>query len=124
MELSSLSGANLYTEKALMDQTSANVEKLRETAQKTLNAKSDDKLMDACKEFEAYFLEQVFKEMQKSVEIFSQDEDQDQSTSSLVDYFKGTTLQDLCKQSTETQGLGLAQMLYENMKRNYEIPEA
>lgn len=124
MELGSLSGANLYTERAMLDQTSANIEKLRETAQRTSNAKTDEELMGACKAFEAYFLEQVFKEMQKTVDIFSKDENKDQSTSNLVDFFKGNTLQELCKQSTETQGLGLAQMLYENMKRNYEIPEA
>ena len=29
--------------------------------------KTDDELMDACKEFEAYFLEQVFKGMEKTV---------------------------------------------------------
>ena len=124
MELSDLSGAGLYTERAMMDATSANIAKLRETARKSSSAKTDDELMGACKEFEAYFLEQVFKEMQKTVDIFSKDENKDQSTSNLVDFFKGNTLQDFCKQSTETQGLGLAQMLYENMKRHYEIPEA
>ena len=124
MELGSLSGANLYTERAMLDQTSANIEKLRETAQRTSSAKTDEELMGACKAFESYFLEQVFKEMQKTVDIFSKDENKDQSTSNLVEFFKGNTLQELCKQSTETQGLGLAQMLYENMKRNYEIPEA
>ena len=124
MDLSNISGADIYTQRAIQDSASANIEKLRETAKKTSDARTDAELMGACKEFEAYFLEQVFKEMQKTVDIFSKDENKDQSTSNLVDFFKGTTLQDFCKQSTETQGLGLAQMLYESMKRNYEIPEA
>ena len=29
---------------------------------------TEDELLDACKQFEAYFLEQVFKEMQKTVD--------------------------------------------------------
>ena len=48
----------------------------------------------------------------------------DESNSSdnqLVDYFKDQTVQELAKTSTEQQGLGLAQMLYEQMKRNYNL---
>ena len=40
---------------------------------------------------------------------------------SLVDFFKDSSLQELASTSTETQGLGLAQMLYEQMKRNYNM---
>ena len=124
MELQNLSGANIYTERAILDQTSANVEHLRRTARKTAEAETDEELMSACKEFEAYFLEQMFKEMQKTVDVFSKDRTQDQSTGNLVDFFKSNTLQDFCKKTTETQSLGLAQMMYENMRRNYEIPPA
>ena len=41
----------------------------------------------------------------------------------LVDYFKNETLQDVCATSVEKQSNGFAQMLYENLKRNYDIPE-
>ncbi len=80
---------------------------------------TEDELLDACKQFEAYFLEQVFKEMQKTVDCFK---DESSSTdNNLVSYFKDETIQQLAETSTETQGLGLAQTLYEQMKRNYEI---
>jgi Rod binding domain-containing protein len=39
----------------------------------------------------------------------------------MVDYFKDFAVQDLCDQVTESEGLGLANMLYEQMKRNYGI---
>ena len=39
----------------------------------------------------------------------------------LVDYFKDNMIQELATQSTETNSLGLAQMLYEQMKRNYGL---
>lgn len=80
---------------------------------------TEEELLSACKEFEAYFLEQVFKEMQKTVDVFK--EEGEGSNENLVEFFKGTALQDLAGTSTETQGLGLAQMLFEQMKRNYNL---
>ena len=74
--------------------------------------------MDVCKQFEAYFLEQVFKGMESMI---PKSDEEDTSASKTVDYFKDTMIQELASQSTETQGLGLAQMLYESMKRDYQI---
>ena len=76
--------------------------------------------LDACKEFEAYFMEMIFKEMQKTVDCFKSEESSS-STDGLVDYFKDTAIQDLAATSTDIQGTGLAQMLYEQMKRNYGL---
>ena len=76
---------------------------------------SDEELLSACKEFEAYFLEQIFDAMQKTVDGETSPND------SLVDYFKDSTIQELASTSTEKEGLGLAQMLYEQMKRNYNL---
>ena len=81
---------------------------------------SEDELLSACKQFESYFLEQIFKEMQKTVDCLKSD-DESSSTSGLVDYFKDTAIQDLAETSTDIQGLGLAQTLYEQMKRNYGL---
>ena len=79
---------------------------------------TEAELMDACKQFEAYFLEQIFKGMEKTV---PKSDDGDASTQNLLDYFKDTTIQQLAEESTESNGLGLAQMLFEQMKRNYNI---
>lgn len=81
------------------------------------NATSDE-LMDACKQFEAYFLEQMFKSMMKTV---PESEYSSASTSTMMDYYKDNMLQELASESTEQNSLGLAQMLYEQMKRNYDI---
>lgn len=77
---------------------------------------SDEELMDVCKEFEAYFLEQIFKEMKKTV---PKSDYSSNATASMVDYMEDNLLQEYAAQSTETNSLGLAQMLYEQMKRNY-----
>ncbi len=76
-----------------------------------LGSSSDEELMEVCKEFEAYFVEQVLKEMQKTVH--SSDEDSD-----YYQYFGDILWQDYAEQITESGQLGLAQQLYESMKRN------
>ncbi len=77
---------------------------------------SDDELMDVCKQFEAYFIEQVFKEMEKTVPKSDMGYNTDDR---LVNFFKDDVRQRLAAQAGEQQGLGLAQMMYEQMKRNY-----
>ena len=79
---------------------------------------TDDELMDACKEFEAYFLEQMFKEMMKTI---PESENTSSYTTNLMDYYKDNLVQEVASSSTEQNSLGLAQMLYEQMKRNYNL---
>lgn len=78
---------------------------------------TDDELMGVCKEFEAYFVEQMFKEMVKTIPS----EESSGSTATMMDYYKDQMLQNLATESTEQNSLGLAQMLYEQMKRNYGL---
>ena len=114
-----ISNISQYTEYIQNQNTSAT--KLKENIDATDYAKAtEDELLDACKQFKAYFLEQVFKEMQKTVDCFKSEEESS-SSNAMVDYFKDGAVQELAATSTETQGLGLAQMLYEQMKRNYGL---
>ena len=119
-----LSGINAsaLTEYAMQESKNASTAALQKKLESTSDKSSDAELWEACKSFEAYFLEQMFKEMQKSVDALKP-ETSDNSTSTLVDFFKDQTLQDICATSADTQSNGFAQMLYENMKRNYDIPE-
>ena len=82
------------------------------------NRYSIDELMDACKQFEAYFLEQMFKEMMKTI---PESDETSSSNSQLMDYYKDEMVQQIASDSTEQNSLGLAQMLYEKMKRNYNL---
>lgn len=78
---------------------------------------TDDELMDACKEFEAYFVEQAFKAMQKMVP-----ENEEGSSSDYMEYFGDTLVQEYAKSATnQGDGFGIANMLYEQMKRNYGL---
>lgn len=95
--------------------------KLQETlSDKDMSDASEDELMEVCKEFEAYFTEQVFKSMEKTVTAWSDDE-QDLS-SKYKEYATETLMQEYASSAAEQSGgLGLAQMLYEQMKVNYNL---
>ncbi|MBE5837844.1 hypothetical protein [Butyrivibrio sp.] len=114
--------ATALTDYAMQESKNASTIALQNKLQNTSKTSTDDELMEACKSFEAYFLEQMFKEMQKSVDALKP-ETEDNATSTLVDFFKDQTLQEICSTSVDTQSNGFAQMLYENLKRNYDIPE-
>lgn len=94
--------------------------KLENELGKDYSTATDEELMDACKQFEAYFLEQVFREMMKTV---PESESSSGSTGSMLDYYKDEMVKNIAADSTEQNGLGLAQMLYEQMKRNYGLGE-
>ena len=83
-----------------------------------LSTATDDELMDVCKEFESYFVEQIYKEMEKTI---PKSDDSDSSMSQLTDYFKDSMFQKLAAETTEQSGGTLAKTLYEQMKRNYNL---
>lgn len=83
-----------------------------------LSTASEEEMMEVCKEFEAYFVEQVLKEVEKTI---PKNEDEDKSMSQLKDYFKDEMIQNLAKEVCKQQNLGIAQQMYEQMKRNYSL---
>lgn len=98
--------------------TSTTTNKLEDTLHSDLSQATEDELMEVCKDFEAYFTEQMFKAMQKMV---PESENMSSSTRQLQDYYKEQMIQGFAEQSAQGEGLGLAQMLYEQMKRNYGL---
>ena len=77
---------------------------------------SDDELLDACKQFEAYFIEQMYKGMMKTIPT---NEETSNYTSTMMDYYKDQMIQTMAAETTNQNSIGLAQMLYEQMKRNF-----
>ncbi len=120
MDISNISSLTDYYKTVTGQTQSTNM--ANELSDKAENAKTDDELMNVCKQFESYLLEQVFKNMEKTV-IKNDDESKDASTENLVDFFKEQTIQEIATQSTEKSGLGLAQQLYEQLRRNYGMDE-
>lgn len=115
--------SSMYTEMytSAANQSASKLENRLDGADYTQS--SEDELLDACKQFEAYFVEQMFKAMLKTVPA---SEGTSNYTSTMMDYYKGQMVQSMAEQTSEQNSLGLAQMLYEQMKRNYgivDIPE-
>lgn len=73
---------------------------------------TDEEMMAACKEFEVYMVEQVYKQMEKT--IIKADEDKNE----YEEYFSDYRVQAYAKAVSEQGRLGLAEQLYEGMKRN------
>ena len=97
-----------------------NLQSKLENAAKSENV-DDDALFDACKQFEAYLWEQVYKEMEKTTKIFSDDKDEESYASNMTDYFKDTLIQQISEQTASGGANSLAHMLYEQAKRNYNL---
>ncbi|MEG1991938.1 MAG: rod-binding protein [Acetivibrio sp.] len=85
-----------------LEQSLSNMEKGKAT---------DQELLEACKSFETYFTEQVFKEMKKTVH--SSDDDGE-----YMQCFGDMLGEEYAKNITDSGSLGIAQMLYESMKNN------
>ena len=114
MDISNIS--SLYTD--IYSTNNESTKKLENTLNSGMTQATNDELMDACKQFEAYFVEQMFKAMVKTI---PKNEEMSGSTSTLMDYYTDEMVQELASDSTEQNSLGLAQMLYDQMKRNYDL---
>lgn len=111
---SMLGGNQTFSTYALSQQSSA-LSNLAETSelQSTIeNAETDDELMEACKSFEQYFIEQIFKGMKETTG--STEEDESEYTSMFGDML----IEEYAKSAVDAQGYGVAQMLYDSMKTN------
>lgn len=119
MDISGVGSA--YADYLTSQASSQNASALKTTLESATSSTDEDELMDACKEFESYFLEQVFDAMLETTKVFSDEDEEDGYASKMVDYFKDFAVQELCDEATSGDGLGLANILYEQMKRNYGI---
>ena len=117
MDISSIYGSSALDSTAYTNAANQTASKLQNQLNGSDYTKAtDDELMDACKQFEAYFLEQMFKEMMKTI---PESDETSSSNSQLMDYYKDEMVQQIASDSTEQNSLGLAQMLYEQMKRRH-----
>lgn len=116
MDIGGISNYTNYLEEANKASTKELENKLNRAAD--VDAE-DEELLEACKQFEAYLWEQVLKGMEKTTKVFSDDEE-DGYASNMTSFFKDNAFQEIAKQITSEEGgpNSLAQMMYEQMKRN------
>ena len=77
---------------------------------------TDEEMMEVCKEFEAYLAEKVFDRMKDAMT------DNEEEENDYMSYFGDMMYQEYAKTIAENGELGLAQQLYESIKRNTITP--
>lgn len=128
----------MYSNSTYTNKTANSISSLNS---KNLSTATDDELMEVCKDFESYFVEQMMKAMVKmsSVDgtdsdniyasLFGVTDDSDSGMSTLSSYFGDELMQEMAgqifdsKSGSGSSGLGIAETLYKQMKRNYSIEE-
>lgn len=80
---------------------------------------SEEEMKQAIKDFESYFVEQILKNVQESLKS-----DEDSSNSQMTEYFMGSVNEQLADKLVDQVGGRMTQTLYEQMCRNYSIPQA
>lgn len=101
---------------------SAQEHSLKNSVNKLSADSSEEELKGVLKDFESYFVEQMFKELK---ETFTDDDKEEDSTASRYkDFFMDTAIEQISDQLVDEIGSGLTQQLYEQMKRNYGIKDS
>lgn len=109
---------SLYTDYYSKQISNAKSDRLSSSLKgKDMSGSTDEELMEVCKDFESYFVEQVLKQ---AMETFTTgDEMSSGSMSTLQGYYKDNLIKEYASKITENQDMGLAKTLYDQMKRNY-----
>lgn len=108
----SIGGDSLYLQ-SMQNASQAKTEKLSSSLSNIeQGVATDEELMNACKEFETYLVEQVIKNTKSAM---LEDED---SQGDYMKMFGDKMNQSYAEMIAENANLGIAQMLYESMKRN------
>ena len=78
-------------------------------------ASNDEDTLQACKDFEAYMLENLFKKMNESAKLLADDEEED-SSKAYLEAFEDNYYQDIAqKMMASGQGVGIAEQLYRSI---------
>ncbi|MCR4590689.1 MAG: rod-binding protein [Lachnospiraceae bacterium] len=92
-----------------------------ELSKKDLSNASDEELMDACKQFEEYFVEQIFKSALKSTTLLSNDDSGATYLNTMKDYYRDQYSREMATEASKTGQIGLAQELYDQMKKSQGV---
>ena len=80
---------------------------------------TDEELMGVLKDFESYFVEQIIKKMK---DTFTDEDEESSTASQYTDTFMDYAIQDMADIMVDEIGGNMTQQLFEQMKRNYNIP--
>ena len=99
--------------------STAKTDSLKNSVNGLSSNSSDEELMEVLKDFESYFIEQMIKQMK---ETFTDDDEESSMASQYTDTFMDYAIEDIADMLLEEVGGNMTQQLFEQMKRNYNIP--
>ena len=100
---------------------SAKANSLKDSVNGLSSNSTDEELMEVLKDFESYFMEQIIKQMK---ETFTDEDEESSMASQYTDTFMDYAIEDIADILLDEVGGSMTQQLFEQMKRNYNIPMA
>ena len=107
------------TTNATNNASQSKVDGLKNTVNGLSSESTEEELMSVLKDFESYFVEQMIKKMK---ETFTDDEEESSVASQYTDTFMDYAIEEVADQLVDEIGGNMTQQLFEQMKRNYNIP--
>lgn len=117
IDSSVISGA--YKTAATQEKTAMEADGFKDMLEKAAEGNDLTKLKEASQEFEAFFINTLFKEMRKTIQEGGLTE-KSQATTTFEDMLD----EEMSKTISKTGGLGLADMIYANMVKVYANNDA
>ncbi len=99
--------------------TASKTDSLQNSALRLSSNSTEEELMDVLKDFESYFIEQMIKEMK---DTFTDEDEESSMASQYTDTFMDYAIEEVADMMLEEVGSSMTQQLFEQMKRNYNIP--
>lgn len=122
MDLTSLTGlSNSYTADTYtsIKKEEAKLDDFKQALESASENGTDKELMEACQEFESYFLQVMYKGMRKTVDSSSSFVPKSQAQ----ELFEEMLDEETCKSAAKTGTFGLANFLYKQMSREQKAEE-
>ncbi len=117
--INTFSSANIGTSSFESAKSQAMVSDFSSSLDEAMKAKDDEKLKSSCKEFEGYFVQTLYKEMQKTVDDKNSLFKKSQATNTFTDFL----VEEYSKNIADGGGIGIAKMMYESMKAQQTAAE-
>ena len=99
--------------------STAKTDSLKNSVHGLSSNSSDEELMEVLKDFESYFLEQIIKKMK---DTFTDEDEESSVASQYTDTFMDYAIEEVADILLDEVGGSMTQQLFEQMKRNYNIP--
>lgn len=98
---------------------SSKADSLQNSALGLNSSSTEEELLEVLKDFESYFIEQIIKQMK---ETFTDEDEETSMAGQYTDTFMDYAIEEVADIMLDEIGGGMTQQLFEQMKRNYNIP--